>query len=291
MADLTSIFCEIDDFCKQFKSQIKIGKKERNREMRLTISEVMTISIWYHYAGYKTFKDYYTKHVSIYMRNEFPNVVSYSRFIELRKTIIMPMLIMLCSKKLGSCTGISIIDSFALKACHIKRETSHKTLKSIAKKGKTSLGWFYGMKVHIVINHLGEIITFYISSGNVADNNEFVLFKMTKRILGKLFGDKGYIVKPEFFQQLYEKGIQLITKIRQNMQNKLMNFTDKLLLRKRGVVESVGKILKEHMHMEHSRHRSVWAFFLHIFTTLSAYQLRSKKPRISPAEAQKLLCA
>lgn len=215
MTDLISIFCEIDDFCKQFNNQIKIGNKQRDRKMSLTTSEIMTISIWYHYSGYKTFKDYYTKLIQVYMKNEFPNLVSYNRFIELRKTIIMPMLIMLCTKKLGSCTGISFIDSFALEACNIKRSSSHKTLKSIAKKGKTSMGWFYGMKVHVIINYLGEIVTFYISSGNVADNNELVLFKMTKNIIGKLFGDKGYIVNPKRFQKLYEKGVHLITKIRE----------------------------------------------------------------------------
>lgn len=281
MTDLTTIFYEVDNFCKEFESQIKIGKKQRNRSMTLTMGEVMTISIWYHHSGYATVKDYYTKHVQIYLRNEFPKLVSYNRFIELRKLIVMPMLIFLCTKKLGSCTGISIIDSFKLEACHVKRASSHKTLQSVAKKGKTSMGWFYGMKVHVIINHRGEIVTFYISSGNVADNNELVLFKMTRKIIGKLIGDKGYLVNPKRFQQLYERGIHLITKIRENMQNKLMDITDKLLLRKRGIVESVGDILKEHLHMEHTRHRSTWAFFLHIFTSLVAYQIRDKKPKIS----------
>lgn len=290
MTDLITIFCEIDDFCKEFKSQIKIGRKRRNRSMALTMSEIMTISIWYHYSGYKTFKDYYTKHVQVYLKNEFPKLVSYNRFIELRKTIVMPMLVFLYTL-LDSCTGVSIIDSFKLEACNIKRSSSHKTLQSIAKKGKTSMGWFYGMKVHIVINHLGEIIAFYISSGNVADNNELVLFKMTKKILGKLFGDKGYIVKPERFQKLYERGIHLITKIRENMQNKLMDFTDKLLLRKRGIIESVGDILKEHLQMEHTRHRSVWSFFLHIFTSLITYQMRDKKPSLAAKIPQDFLVA
>jgi hypothetical protein len=291
MTDLISIFCEIDDFCKDFLKQVKIGEKKRVRKMNLGMSEVMTLSIWYHYSGYATFKDYYTKHVQEYLKRDFPGLVSYNRFIELRKTIVMPMLIFLCTRKLGFCSGISFIDSFKLEACHVKRSSSHKTLQSIAKKGKTSMGWFYGMKVHVIINHRGEIITFYISSGNVADNNELVLFKMTKNIMGKLFGDKGYIVNPKRFQNFYEKGIQLITKIRENMQNKLMDLTDKLLLRKRGIIESVGDILKEHLHMEHTRHRSAWAFFLHIFTSLTAYQLREKKPTLSAESLLKLLNA
>ena len=289
MTDLTTIFYEIDNFCKEFESQIKIGKKKRNRSVSLTMSEVMTLSLWYHYTGHNTFKDYYTKHVQEYLTREFPKLVSYNRFIELRKTIVMPMLIFFCTKKLSFCTGISFADSFKLEACNIKRASSHKTLKNIANKGKTSMGWFYGMKVHIIINHYGEIVSFYISSGNVADNNEQVLFKLTKKIIGKLFGDKGYMVNPKRFQELYEKGVHLITKIRENMQNKLMDLYDKLLLRKRGVVESCIDILKEHLHIEHTRHRSIWGFFLHIFTSLTFYQMREKKPSLSAEFSSKLL--
>lgn len=295
MTDLVTIFCEVDDFCKEFEKQferrlLSKGKNIRNRNIRISLSEVMTISIWYHYSGYATFKDYYTKHVQIYLKNDF-NLVSYSRFIELRKSAIMPLLIFLTTKKLDQCTGISFIDSFKLEACHIKRSASHKTLKKLAKKGKTSMGWFYGMKVHLIINHHGDILSFYISSGNQADNNDQMLFKLTKNILGKLFGDKGYLVKAPVFEHLYQQGIHLVTKIRSNMHNKLMDITDKLLLTKRGVIESVGDILKKHLHMEHTRHRSSWGFFLHIFTSLIAYQMRNKKPSIVAQLDQKLLLA
>jgi hypothetical protein len=284
--DLINIFCEIDDFCKEFNSQFKLKNglstgNKRKREMSLTMSEVMTISIWYHFSGYTTFKDYYTKHVQIYLRSEFPKLVSYNRFIELRKMMVFPTLIFVWTKKLSSCTAISFIDSFKLEACHIKRASSHKTLLNIAKKGKTSMGWFYGMKVHIVINPLGEIVTFSITPGNVADNNEQLLFTLTKKLKGKLFGDKGYLISEQRFQELYNRGIQIITKIRHNMKNKLMLLDDKLILRSRGIVESVGNILKKHFNMEHTRHRSVWGFFLHIFTSLTAYQMRDKKPHLS----------
>lgn len=281
MPDLISIFCEIDDFCNDFEKQIKIGKTVRGREAALQMSEIMTITIWYYYSGYSTFKDYYTKEIEMHLNQEFPKLVSYNRFIELRKTIVVPMLVMLETKKLSACTDISFIDSFKLQACHIKRESSHKTLKRIAAKGKTSMGWFYGMKVHLVINHAGEIISFYISSGNIADNNEEILFALTKNISGKLFGDKGYIVNSQLFETLFLKGIKLITGIRKNMKNKLMELDDKLALRRRGVIESVGDVLKEHLGLEHTRHRSIWGFFLNIFGTLIAYQMREKKPNIS----------
>jgi len=291
MTDLTSIFYEIDNFCKEFEKQIKMVTRTRNRKFALRMSEIITISIWYHYSGYKTFKDYYIKHVQAYLQNEFPKLVSYNRFIELRKLIIMPLLIMLYTRKLSPCMGISFIDSFKLEACHIKRASSHKTLKLIASKGKTSMGWFYGLKVHICINYNGEIIAFCITPGNIADNNEEVLVKITKDILGKLFGDKGYIVNSKLFEQLYNNGIQMITKIRSNMKNKLMELENKLLLSKRGVIESAIDILKEHLNIEHSRHRSIWGFFVHTFSSLISYQMREAKPKLPQELAAQFLLA
>ena len=106
---------------------------------------------------------------------------------------------------MAECTGVSFIDSFSLNVCHNRRIYSHKVFKGIAQRGKTSVGWFYGFKLHIIINHGGEIISFYITSGNVADNNEKVLKKLTQKLFGKLYGDKGYIVRPEIFEKLYLK--------------------------------------------------------------------------------------
>lgn len=174
----------------------------------------------------------------------------------------------LCSA--NNCTGISFIDSFALKVCNNRRIYSHKTFKGIAQRGHTSVGWFFGFKVHFLINHVGEIINFYISSGNVADNDPVVLEQLIMNLFGKLVGDKGYILKPEAFQTLYLKGIHVITKLRKNMKNKLMPLFDKLLLRKRGTIESSIGILKESMSIEHTRHRSPTNFLVHVFSAIIA---------------------
>lgn len=285
LIDIETIFCEIDDFCKNFEQQIKIkilrsGKNLRNRSFLMSPSEIMTISILYHQSGYKNFKNYYLSHIMKHLKSHFKNVVSYNRFIELRKKALIPLFIFLITNKLGKSTGIGFIDSFKLEACHVKRMYSHKTLKKYASKGKTSTGWFFGTKLHIVINHKGEIISFFVSSGNVADNNKNVLSSVTKNVFGKLFGDKGYLVNKDTFKTLYQKGLQLITKIRSNMKNKLMHLQDKIILKKRGLIESVGNILKESLSLEHSRHRSVWGYFLNIITTLIAYQLKPNKPSI-----------
>lgn len=288
MTDLITIFCEIDDFCKDFVKQVEAkknllsdGEAKRKRPFSLTPSEVMTISIWYHFSGYRTFQDYYTKEVERHLSGEFPTLVSYNRFIELRKKIVTLLFIFFVTRKLSNCTGISYIDSFKLEACHIKREKSHKTLKKIAQKGKTSTGWFYGMKVHLVINQKGEIISFHISSGNFADNDEFILFKITKNLIGKLFGDKGYLINQVKANHFLKKSLQLITKVRDNMKEKTLSAEDKFYLEKRGIIESVGDILKEHLLMQHTRHRSMWGFLLHVFTSLISYQMRPNKPQLS----------
>ena len=182
--------------------------------------------------------------LQLHLKEEFPTLVSYTRFIELRQRVIWITLIMLCTKKLSRCTGISFIDSFKLDACNIKRASSHKITRAISRHGKTSMGWFYGMKIHIIINHRGEIVSFYISSGNVSDNSESVLFNLIRRITGKLFGDKGHIVNQDKAKRILDKGVHLITKVRENMTNKLLEWEDKLLLRKRGVIESVGVFSK-----------------------------------------------
>jgi hypothetical protein len=282
---LTEIFYEIDEFCKQFEKQaekrfLSDGQNKRNRSFQLTLSEVMTIMVCYHESGYKTFKNFYEKHVLVYMKADFHPLVSYNRFLELRQNALTPLLIFLQLNAIRPCTGISYIDSFPLKACHVKRSYSHKTFKGLAQKGKTSVGWFYGFKLHLLINHLGEIVSFCITPGNVSDNNENVLIKLTKKVFGKLFGDRGYLTNEDLFKKLYSKGVHLFTRIRKNMKNKLLSMQDKRLLRKRGIIESVGSLLKESESLEHTRHRSLSGFFAHVIATLVAYNFRKKKPSI-----------
>jgi hypothetical protein len=285
---LIEIFCEIDDFCKDFKklcdkNLLTDGSGQRNRAISLSTSEVMTITVYYHYSGYKTFKDYYEKLVLIHLTKDFHNLVSYNRFIELKQKILFPLIIFFQLNGLKKCTGISFIDSFPLKVCHNRRISSHKTFAKYAKRGKTSVGWFYGFKLHLVINDLGEIIAFCITSGNVADNNKKVLLTLTKDLVGKLVGDKGYIVNPELFKKLFLDGIHLITKLKKNMENKLIPLADKLLLKKRSIIETVGGIMKEDLGLEHTQHRSAWGFLENIISTLIAYSFRKQKPSIAAA--------
>ena len=184
---------------------------------------------------------------------------------------------------LGKCTGISYIDSTPLRSCHIKREKQHKVFKGIAQKGQCSLGWFYGFKLHIIINDRGEILDFIITPGNVNDRKPLNDMDLHKRIFGKLYGDKGYISK-DLFERLFVDGVHLITKIKKNMKNSLMLLQDKIALRKRALIETVNDELKNICQIEHTRHRSFENFTTNLLSGLIAYSFFDKKPSINLQE-------
>lgn len=278
------IFCCADDFCKFYyenfpKRFLPTTKKKGNRISRMALSEIITISIYYHFSGYKTFKDYYKKGIEKTFKGYFPNLVSYNRFLELRRDALFPITIFSIMINSCKCTGISFVDSFPLVVCNNKRINSHKTFRGIAQRGKTTMGWFYGFKLHVSINHRGEILAFHLTPGNVHDANKNVMSKLTKRLFGKLFADKGYIGK-KLFELLWGKGVKIVTHVRKNMKKIQKTEEEKRILKKRGIVESVGNILKNILSINHTRHRSVAGFFTNLFSGLLAYAFRSKKPSI-----------
>jgi hypothetical protein len=284
---ITEIFYLIDEFCKEFELakegyllQDNTSVKKRNRKFKLSDSEVITILVLFHQGGYRCFKHFYINYVQKHMISEFPETVSYNRFIELQQKAMMPMCVFLKTQCLGQCTGVSYIDSAPLKVCHIKREKQNKVFKNIATKGQCSMGWFYGFKLHIVINDKGEIIDFLFTQANVDDRNPLKDKNFHSKIFGKLFGDKGYISQT-LFEELFIDGIHLITKIRKNMKNSLMHTYDKVLLRKRALVESVNDELKNICQIEHTRHRSFENFITNLVSGLIAYHFLPKKPSLN----------
>ena len=279
--NLLNLFCLVDDFCEVFMPEwerhlLCSGLKKRNRPAQLSPGEIMTIYIHFHQSHYRNFKHYYIDHVCKHLTTLFPNLVSYNRFVSLIKTVIVPMYFFLNSLT-GEKTGIYFVDSTLLKACHIKREKQHKVFKDIAEKSRSTMGWLFGFKLHIVINDKGEIMAFKITKGNVDDRTPVP--DLVKDLVGKLVGDKGYI-SSNLFVKLYRQGLQLITKIKRNMKNKFMLLEDKFLLRKRAVIETVNDQLKNISQIEHTRHCSAWNFLANIFAGLIAYSLQPKKPSI-----------
>jgi hypothetical protein len=200
MMQFIELFCPVDDFCLEFEPEynkrlLEDGTRKRIRKSRLCLSEIMTIIIWFHRSGYRTFKDYYTREVCTHLRWAFPRLVSYNRFVELMPGALLPLCCYLMTRK-GRCSGISFIDSMPIAVCHNRRIHSHRVFSHVAERGKTTMGWFYGFKAHLIVNDQGELLAFRLTSGNVDDREPVP--EMVKDIFGKLFGDKGYISQKLF---------------------------------------------------------------------------------------------
>lgn len=283
--DIVQLFCDVDDFCQWFiptweQYQLTEGRKHRFRQGVLSLSEVMTIVIWFHASQYRNFKAFYLREVWLHLRAEFPRLVSYNRFVELMARALGPLAYFLLTRQ-GPVTGISFIDSTPIAVCHNRRIMSHHVFKDVAQRGKNSVGWFYGFKVHVVINEHGDLLAVTITAGNVDDRQPVP--DLTRHIFGKLFGDRGYI-SWKLVEQLLEQGVQLITKIKKNMKNRLMPLIDKILLRKRAISETVNDQLKNISQIEHTRHRSVTNFLVNLLAGLIAYTYQEKKPSLNLPE-------
>lgn len=278
---ITEIFCLVDEFCKEYDDIVDnhlLGNRAK-RPSILSKSEVITISILFQLSGFRTFKHFYLSYVQKHMKDDFPNTVSYNRFTELVGQNLMPMSLFLKTCCLGDCTGISFIDSTPIRVCKSKRIRNNKVFKGIATTGKSTMGWFHGFKLHILINDKGEILNFTITQANVDDRSPLKKKSFIQKIYGKLFADKGYIGK-DLMQLLFADGLHLITNIKNNMKNSLMTMSDKILLRKRSVIETVNDELKNICQVEHSRHRSFTNFLVNIVSGIIAYSFLPKKPAI-----------
>ena len=237
----------------------------------------MTIVILFQQSQYRTFKAFYTQHVQQHLRGEFPRLVGYTRFVELMPSVLVPLAVYL-QTHLGECTGVSFIDSTALAVCHNARIRQHRVFALDAARGKTSVGWFYGFKLHLVVNDRGELLAFCLTRGNVDDRRPVP--RLVRRLFGKLFGDRGYISHDLAQEVFLQQGLRLITKLRKNMRNRLLTMTDKLLLRKRAIIETIYDQLKNICQIEHSRHRSPRNFLVNLLAGLIAYCHQPKKPSL-----------
>lgn len=279
--DRLTVFCEIDDFCREFEPQLNrqmlaAGTRRRIKSSRMSRAEVMTILVLFQQSGFRDLKRFYTKVVCEYWRRDFQNLLSYNRFVELQRDALV-LLGALMQKRLGKCSGISFVDSSKIAVCHNLRIRQNKVFDGVARRGKTSTGWFYGFKIHLMVSDTGEILAWRMSLGNVDDRRPVP--QMARRLWGKLFGDKGYISQT-LTDLLGAENIQLITKVRKNMQTKFISFFDQLLLRKRAIIESINDQLKNISQIEHTRHRSVWNFYTNVVAGLIAYTYQAKKPNL-----------
>ena len=285
MLSLDALFCDVDDFCQIFEplwhqELLKSGQKSRRRYRSLSISEILTILIAFHQSHYRNFKHFYLINVRHHWRQAFPLAVSYQRFVAWMPSNLIPLCVYL-RHCFGQCTGISFIDSTSIKVCHNRRIAQHRVFNGHAARGKTSVGWFFGFKLHLVINDRGELLNVQITPGNIDDRKPVV--ELLQDFWGKVFADKGY-VSQSLAQHLQEKyGVMLMAKPRRNMRNYLMLYQDKLIARKRALIETIIDQLKHISQIEHSRHRSPANFCVNLLCGLIAYCHQPKKPSLKLA--------
>ena len=279
----------VDEFLKEYDSVIKshsleegAPKKRRNRKFTMSNSEIMTILILFHSSSFRNLKHFYL-FVRAHMQKDFPHTASYNRFVKLQWKVCIHLAIFLETKSLGQCTGISFIDSTPIRSCHIKRKRQHKTFNEFDRKVKSTLGWFYGFKLHLIINDKEGLLDFLLTPGNVDDRAPLKYMSFHKRIFGKLFGDRGYISK-DLFEQLFIDGVHLVTRLKKGMKNALMLQHDKIMLRKRSLIETVNDQLKNICQIEHTRQRCFPNFIINLLSALVAFSFFDKKPSINAAE-------
>lgn len=281
--DIVQLFTEIDDFCLFFeplwKQKMLVDKPRlRNRQPLLCLSEVMTIYVLFHRLGYRNFKQFYLEYVCEHWRSEFPRLPSYNRFVELQQAALIPLWAYLWTRR-GNCSGVSFIDSTKLAVCHNRRILSHQVFAGTAERGKTSVDWFYGFKLHLIINDSGELLRIHLTKGNVDDRAPVP--QMVRDLWGVLYGDRGYLSQELSSFLMVEEGVELITKIKKNMRQKLLSVFDKLMLRKRAIMETVIDQLKNISQIEHTRHRSWQNFLGNLAAGLIAYTYQEKKPHLN----------
>lgn len=275
--DYDRLFCFVDDFYKGYKpwykkSLISSGSKKRNRVCKMSLPEIITILIAFHQSGMSCFKYFYLELIRNH-KKLFNYLVHYDRFVALIK-LAFPALVCLLKTLEGKVTEYLFIDATPVAVCHNLRKKRHKVLRGLAKKGKTSTGWFFGFKLHFVFNTSGEIVRMQITGGNTSDRSP--VMSLMRDISAKLIGDKSYISK-KLSAALFEQGVTLITKIKKNMKNCLMDLTDKMMLMKRSFVKTIFSSIKLLGTLIHHRHRSFVNAFTHLFAGLVNYQIRTDK--------------
>ena len=195
MKKLVDLFCDVDDFCKSFVPQwhrqlIETGQKHRQRQSRLSMSEIITIIIHFHPSHYTDFKAFYIIHVQKHLRREFPEFLSDTRFVRLIPSTLVPLCAYLKSRY-DQCSGMAYIDSTKIQVCHNKRIKRNRVFADVATVGKSTMGWFYGFKLHLVVTDRRGLLGVKFTPAN--EDDQTPVATMVRTLTGKLFGDKGTI--------------------------------------------------------------------------------------------------
>jgi hypothetical protein len=281
---LTEIFCEVDDFCQAFAAQGKAyllgsGAAPRGPKPGLAVSEIITLLLVLHSSQFKYLKNFYQGVAMPLLRPCFPGMPCYEQFVIIQQRALVPLRFFLLSR-MGKKTGIYYIDSTAWPVCDHHRSHRHKTCAGLAARGKTSMGWCFGFKLHLIFNNLNEIVACKLTPGQVHDTKP--VLQLTKHLRGKLFGDKGYIGK-KLAQELLRRGLTLFTRSRQNMKALPLAMSDKLWLNARNMAETNIGSIKQFSALNLPKHRLPLNAFLHILGAVTVYKINPIKPKFKLA--------
>jgi len=276
---LISIYCFVDDFIKNILLNIKyaLQRPDRNnppvKKFNLGLAELTSLALFKFFTGHRNWKTFYY-FVKTYHQTDFPNLPSYQNFLRAMNKLSFFALFLLQAfmsffRKITGLKKIKITDSTKLEVCKIKREFSHKVVRGLAAKSKSTMGWFYGFKLHIICNELMQILSFRITAGNIDDRKG--LDMIWNNIFGLIIADAGYLGK-NWQEKAKNLGKQLFTAVKANMK-KIMTKTQHQLLKLRQRVETIFSVLKLRLGLETSLPRSPLGYFAHYIWCLTAYQI------------------
>lgn len=277
---LISIYCFVDDFHSLILTRLQPALKQPTQKhppaktYNLTVTELVTLALFFQFTGHQSWKDFY-KYIKTHYRQDFPELPDYGNFVTSMNALSPYAVILLnafCSffRQQTPALAAKFADSTKLEVCNIKREFSHQVMKEFASKSKSTMGWFYGFKLHIICNELMQILDCRITTAIVDDRRGLML--IWNYIFGLIVADAGYL-GGDFQVQARVAGKDLLTGVRANMK-KLMTKTQHELLKLRSVVESVFSVLKLRMGMQSTLPRSPLGYFARYMWCLAAYQLK-----------------
>jgi transposase len=283
-AKLIEIFVETDDFL--LKLRAATGQSDTHWKSSFARSEVMAIQIAYHHSGRTCLKYFYQMDILGTYAGCFPKAPCYGRFVALLPHTVAELCLLAISRCGLPGREANFVDSKPIKACHIKREKQNRVFDGKARKGKSSVGWFYGFKLHAVVNHCGELVRFLLTPGNVSDNNQGLLRRLLRGIRYTVYGDRGYW--SGIRGELLENGVFLRAKPkRKGRKDTLTTSRDVHYEKCRGIIETVFGVMCGFLDIEHTRHRSPVNFLCNLFAGLAAYTFLDKFPSIRIYQPEK----
>jgi hypothetical protein len=284
---LLQLFCIVSELATLIlanTSKFATNEKAVGRKHNLTIAEAVTISLYRFFFPWTDFKHYYA-FVQNYHAGEFPKLPHYDNMLTFQKQLL-PFFLQLLgiliainrSAFKNKHIRIMFVDGSPLPVCANKRIFHHKVMKKVAARSKSTMGWFYGMKLHILVDAGGNILGVTITPGNVDERTQVV--KLVGDIMDSLLiADAGYI-KEILKEELFEKnGVQFVTGVKRTMK-KLMSKEQHSLLKARQLVETVIGSVKHRLGMTFRLHRSIEGYQVHFVLTLLAYTLFKSLARI-----------